>query len=186
MAERQDSSLSERRYGPQIVLFCGGRDCTDASHGGHIHTAVFGLTRGSIVLHGGAKGADTLADTYARRLAKDRDLHVCRMDALWDAYGRSAGPRRNRAMMIVRPDFAFCYPTGGPGTQGMIELLAEAGVPHVIQELPVPKPGPQIVAYQPCNRVLVGRGTDTWDPMCALPDGHDGRCLTEREAVARG
>lgn len=172
---------SERRaHGPQVVLFCGGRDCTDASHGGHIHTAVFGLTRGSIVLHGGAPGADTLADTYARRLAKERDLHVCRMDALWDAYGRSAGPRRNQTMMMLRPDFAFCWPTGGPGTQGMIELLAAAGVPHVIQEIAVP-PKPKIVAYTPCNVLLLGRGDDTYDPLCARPAGHPGRCMTEKE-----
>ena len=42
----------------------------------------------------------------------------------------------------------------------------------------------RIVSYQPCNRLLVGRGTDTYDPLCALPEGHSGRCLTEEEARA--
>lgn len=33
-----------------------------------------------------------------------------------------------------------------------------------------------------CGRLLVGRGSDTWDPLCALPKGHGGRCLAEEEA----
>jgi hypothetical protein len=95
---------------------------------------IFGLTRGSLVLHGGARGLDMLADHYGRQLARQRALHVVRVDALWNAYGKSAGPKRNRVMMTLRPDFAFAYPTGGPGTQDMLDLLAEANVPHVIRE----------------------------------------------------
>lgn len=125
---------SSRVHGPQIVLFCGGRNCSQNVHGPQIRADIFGLTRGSIVLHGGAEGADLIADFYARQLAKERDLHVCAVDALWGAYGRSAGPRRNAAMMMLRPDFAFCYPTGGPGTRDMMRRLSAAGVPHVIRE----------------------------------------------------
>lgn len=120
------------RRGPQVILFCGGRDCTEESHGDAIRVAVFRLTRGSVVLHGGAPGADTLADFYTRKLAKERELHVARVDALWKVWGKSAGPRRNRAMLLIRPDFAFAYPTGGPGTEGMLELLAAANIPHYI------------------------------------------------------
>lgn len=29
---------------------------------------------------------------------------------------------------------------------------------------------------EPCGRVLVGRGDDTWDPTCTLPAGHVGPC----------
>jgi hypothetical protein len=28
----------------------------------------------------------------------------------------------------------------------------------------------------PCGRVLVGRGSDTFDPCCVLPAGHEGMC----------
>jgi hypothetical protein len=27
-----------------------------------------------------------------------------------------------------------------------------------------------------CHRLLVGQGGDTWDPLCSLPDGHEGTC----------
>ena len=27
-----------------------------------------------------------------------------------------------------------------------------------------------------CGRVMVGSGTDTYDPICQLPKGHDGSC----------
>lgn len=120
--------------GPRVVLFCGGRDCTDDSHGAMIRADIYGLERGSVVLHGGARGADLIADYYARRVAEERELHVARVDALWEVYGRSAGPRRNRAMTMLNPTFAFAYPTGGPGTAGMIELLQEARVPVCVRE----------------------------------------------------
>lgn len=32
-------------------------------------------------------------------------------------------------------------------------------------------PGPGL-----CERVLVGRGTDTWDPLCGRLKGHEGPC----------
>lgn len=126
--------MNERILGPEVVLFCGGRDCTEASHGQMIRGDIFGLTRGSIVLHGGAKGADMLADFWGRRQARERELHVARVDALWKVWGNSAGPRRNRAMLMLRPTFAFAYPTGGPGTAGMLELLRDAGIDHVVRE----------------------------------------------------
>jgi hypothetical protein len=27
-----------------------------------------------------------------------------------------------------------------------------------------------------CGRIMVGSGTDTYDPCCELPEGHDGMC----------
>lgn len=27
-----------------------------------------------------------------------------------------------------------------------------------------------------CGRIMIGSGTDTYDPICDLPDGHDGCC----------
>jgi hypothetical protein len=120
------------KHGPQIVLFCGGRDCTFHTHGDRIKADVFGLTRGSIVLHGGADGVDKIAGWAARFHARERELHEVIVPALWSPYGKSAGPRRNAAMLMLRPDFAFAYPTGGPGTADMLKRLAAANIPHVI------------------------------------------------------
>lgn len=27
-----------------------------------------------------------------------------------------------------------------------------------------------------CGRIMVGSGTDTYDPLCVLPEGHGGQC----------
>lgn len=119
----------------QVVLFCGGRDCTETSHGALIEDDVRSLGVGSMVLHGGARGADSIADYYARQLAYERELHIAKVDALWAAFGKRAGPLRNNAMArMLRPAFAFAYPTGGPGTAGMLEILDREKIPHVVRE----------------------------------------------------
>jgi hypothetical protein len=129
-----------RSFGPEVVLFCGSRNCTEASHGQMICGDIFDLRDGSIVLHGGARGADLLADRYGRKYAREKRLHVARVDALWDAFGYKAGPYRNRAMLMLRPTFAFCYPGGGPGTAGMMDLLSGAGIEYVIRYPPGLRP----------------------------------------------
>lgn len=110
---------------PQRVLFCGGRDWTDS---GRVRVDVGGLAKGSIVIHGGAQGADDLAGYWARHLG----YHVAQVDALWHVHGKAAGPMRNEAMMMLRPDFAFVYDTGGRGTADMKRRLARWNVPHVV------------------------------------------------------
>lgn len=44
-------------------------------------------------------------------------------------------------------------------------------------------------AVSTCDRILVGLGTDTWDPACVLPKGHPGSCsqepLTPRQIQVR-
>lgn len=47
-------------------------------------------------------------------------------------------------------------------------------VVYLCDEQAIPKPaapGPGL-----CERVLVGRGTDTWDPLCGRLKGHEGPC----------
>ena len=76
-----------------------------------------------ILIHGGATGADTLA----RQWATTRGIHAAEVNPLWDKFGASAGPIRNRAMLMLRPDVAVAFP-GGPGTASMVKLLYADGV----------------------------------------------------------
>lgn len=72
------------------------------------------------IVSGGADGADALGERYA----KERKLRLTVMPADWIAYGRSAGPRRNRDMaQYVFPDGALIALWDGEsrGTQNMIE-----------------------------------------------------------------
>lgn len=103
---------------PQIALFCGSRKWTDRER---IRRDLESLPEDSVVIEGGAPGADRIARLEARKLG----IHVATVDALWDFYGRPAGYRRNEAMARLRPDFAYAYPLDGPGTQQMIGI-AEA------------------------------------------------------------
>lgn len=133
---RAKDRQSAPRRGAHVVLFFGGRDCTVESHGDLIEADIRSLGVGSLVLHGGAPGADTLADFYARQYAYQRELHIARVDALWHAFGNRAGPLRNNAMArMVRPAYAFGYPTGGPGSRGMLEILAREQIPNTIREV---------------------------------------------------
>lgn len=103
-----------------IVLVTGGRDIVhekrihsvlDAYHAEHPIT---------LLIHGGAAGADLLANMWATK----NEVNCLRVPAKWKKYGgKSAGPRRNHEMLnlgYVKPDICFAFPTGGPGTANMI------------------------------------------------------------------
>jgi hypothetical protein len=105
---------------PQIALFCGSRDWTDRSR---IRADLERLPEGSVVIEGGARGADRIAREEAQALG----IHVATVNALWGHHGRSAGYRRNEAMARLQPDFVYAYPLlGSVGTGHMIRI-AEAG-----------------------------------------------------------
>lgn len=106
------------------VLVCGGRDYYD-------RIAVFDTLdllheQRSIILiiHGAARGADSLADDWANA----RGIAVKWYRADWQAYGKLAGPIRNRQMLEDgKPDGVVAFP-GGAGTANMIKLAKAAGL----------------------------------------------------------
>ncbi len=108
-----------------IALFCGSRDWSDRES---IRAEVKALAPGSIVVEGGARGADRIAQEEARSLG----IHVATVAALWRSLGRSAGPRRNEAMLRLGPDVVHAYPLGGRGTAHMIAAAERAGVEVVV------------------------------------------------------
>jgi hypothetical protein len=108
---------------PLTVIFAGSRKWTDRER---IRRDLEALPPGSIVIEGGAPGADRIAREEAHALG----IHVAEVRALWDHFGRSAGYRRNQAMARLRPDYLYAYPLGdSPGTHHMIRIAEE----HCIQ-----------------------------------------------------
>ncbi len=103
---------------PVVALFCGSRDWSDRAR---IRADLEALPDGSVVIEGGARGADRIAREEAEALG----IHVATVRALWDFHGRGAGCRRNEAMARLQPDYVYAYPLGGPGTAHMIRT-AEA------------------------------------------------------------
>ena len=107
------------------VLVTGGRGFSDGEAVRQVldHIAnTAGLAR---VVHGAAKGADSLANDYAR----DKGIDVAAHPAQWDRFGNAAGPRRNAEMLEQeKPDLVIAF-SGGRGTADMTRRAREAGVP---------------------------------------------------------
>jgi hypothetical protein len=108
------------------VLVTGGRDYSMREQLERVLSKLHAEHKFTHLIHGGAKGADTLADTWARH----NGVQPVRCDALWQwhrqqgAYKR-AGYERNRAMLALEPDIVVAFP-GGNGTRSMVTLAEEA------------------------------------------------------------
>jgi hypothetical protein len=84
-----------------------------------------------VIVHGGARGADTLAGEIAHAWGWAVECHP----ADWNRYGRAAGPRRNAEMVKLGADICLTFPIGSsPGTRGCIDLARTAGIPVRIYE----------------------------------------------------
>ena len=71
------------------------------------------------VVHGGAKGVDTITNQWAH----DNGIKVETFPANWDEFGRAAGPMRNKEMAKVADVLvAFRYPNS-PLTSGTCNML---------------------------------------------------------------
>ena len=78
----------------------------------------------SVLIHGAASGADTLAGNWAAR----HDIQVVACPADWKRYGRAGGPMRNREMLELSPDILVAFP-GGKGTADMVSAAEQKGIP---------------------------------------------------------
>jgi hypothetical protein len=106
------------------VLVCGGRDFDDAALLDRAMCELDNAICITSVIHGGAKGADTLAGEWAKK----HKIAVRAYPADWDKYGRRAGPLRNEQMLAEgKPDFVLAMP-GGRGTAHMVSIAEAAGV----------------------------------------------------------
>ncbi|MCP9819842.1 DUF2493 domain-containing protein [Synechococcus sp. Cruz-9H2] len=86
-----------------------------------------GGERVQLLLHGGCRGADALADQAARRL----DWPVQPMPAQWRLHGRSAGPLRNTSMLrsalvVAAKQQAEVLVIAFPGGVGTSDLVGKA------------------------------------------------------------
>ena len=108
------------------VLISGSRYYKDK---GKIYSVLSKLPKDTIIIHGGCKGADSLAGEVAKELNLDEIIYP----AEWEKYGLSAGPRRNQLMLIDNPDLdqAFIFHedlNASRGTKDMVERLNRNGI----------------------------------------------------------
>lgn len=113
------------------ILVCGGRDYNDSKWIFHMLDAINRDRQVTHLITGDAPGADY----WAWQWALDREIPVTQYYADWDKYGRAAGPIRNKQMLTENPDITIvlAFP-GGKGTENMLKLAREAGVPEVWYE----------------------------------------------------
>lgn len=104
------------------VLVCGGRDFNDYNAFIRAMDALPFVI--SIIIEGGARGADSLAKRYAI----EKGIHCAEVPALWDSFGKRAGHLRNEAMLLLNPKYCVAF-SGGVGTQGMINLCKKENIP---------------------------------------------------------
>lgn len=104
------------------VLVCGGRDF---EKGGIVFRVLNELDpKPTVIIHGGARGADSLAGLWAH----SHDVPVEVYNAEWDKYGKSAGRRRNLNMLVqAKPELVVAFP-GGAGTGHMMKTARDAGI----------------------------------------------------------
>lgn len=111
----------------QRVLVCGGRDYDDRERVFQILDVAHEANPIVLLIHGGASGADALADEWQR----SRRVRTRRYNADWLHHGKAAGPIRNQLMLDDgKPHMVIAFP-GGRGTADMVRRAEKAGVPVV-------------------------------------------------------
>jgi hypothetical protein len=108
------------------ILVTGGRDYTDQTEVDNALDAVHRKHGITLLIEGGARGADRLARSWARR----NNVLLCTFEAEWGKYGKAvAGPLRNGRMLSEgRPEAVVAFP-GGAGTADMVAKAEAARVP---------------------------------------------------------
>lgn len=109
------------------ILVCGSRDWHLAEP---IRAALQELlehtaAQNIMIIHGGARGADTIAGDIGKQLG----MAVARVDANWDHYHKAAGAFRNKWMHLLEPDYVLAFTEDyhkSRGTKNMVKL-AQSG-----------------------------------------------------------
>ena len=127
------------------VLVCGGRDYHDRTKIMRVLDTIHNSAGGPIshIIHGGARGADTLGGrwTWLHPVDSDdpADLGRYTVEEVvfpvtpteWAFRGKAAGFLRNEKMLTEsKPDLVVAFP-GGKGTAHMVRLAEAAGVPVI-------------------------------------------------------
>lgn len=105
------------------VLVCGSREWPDY----HVlRKHLERLPRGSVILHGGARGGDLMAGVAARALGFEEKV----FPADWKRYGKKAGFIRNLEMLEAWPDLVLAFSLNhSAGTEHTIREARKRGIP---------------------------------------------------------
>jgi len=106
------------------VIIAGSRTFDDYHYLSMMCDRIFGIKDDIEIVSGGAKGADSLGERYAR----ERNLPLTIFPAEWDKYGKSAGYKRNSQMADYSHMLIAFWDGKSKGTQHMINLAEKKGL----------------------------------------------------------
>ena len=107
------------------VCVCGGRRYGDMDE----VVRILHQLHPKLIIHGGASGADTLADVYAETFRIPKEVYM--PNRTLDGTGRDWKFRRNSRMLANgRPTLVVAF-AGGPGTADTVKKARAAGIPTI-------------------------------------------------------
>ena len=108
------------------VLVCGDRNWKESDP---IRVFLCSLPKDSVVIHGAARGADSVAGKIAEAIG----LRVETYPANWNKFGKAAGHIRNKEMLDTgKPDMVVYFHRNlkeSKGTRNMVQQSVAAGLP---------------------------------------------------------
>lgn len=107
-----------------IVAVTGGRAYANKAKVAEVMQGLVTEFGHFMVVHGDADGADALVADWA----DDNGRPAAAVRATWEAWGYSAGPRRNGWILkYLQPKLLIAFP-GGRGTADMVRQARAAGI----------------------------------------------------------
>ena len=102
------------------ILICGDRNYKDWMQ---VREYLDTVSRTAIIIHGGARGADSIAGNLAIYL----NMKVIKYPADWDKYGRAAGVLRNQQMLDEgHPDLVVYFHKDLENSKGTKDMVTRA------------------------------------------------------------
>ncbi len=116
------------------LLITGARVWTDWIRLNKVLDEEFNAHPDLTLVHGDCPtGADRMASDWA--VLRDQEVPQEKYPAKWDLYGKSAGPLRNKQMVMTKPDLCIAFIKGeAKGTRHCLKTAQEAGIPTKIVE----------------------------------------------------
>lgn len=117
------------------ILVTGDRDWKSSYA---ISERLVKFKKGDILIHGSARGADSIAAEYWRYVYGKE--HIKSYPAKWEEHGKAAGPIRNRQMLDENPEIELVIAfhndiSQSKGTKDMVLLAIKRGIPvEIIRE----------------------------------------------------
>ena len=102
------------------IVICGDRDYKDWMQ---VREYLDTISRTAIIIHGGARGADSIAGNLATYL----NMKVIKYPADWDKYGKAAGILRNQQMLNEgHPDLVVYFHKDLENSKGTKDMVTRA------------------------------------------------------------